>query len=60
MSDGEKVADEKCGKKKPPAKKECSLDSCPEWYIGGWGPVSITAISGHRPTMISPLTVNIS
>ncbi|BFZ08740.1 hypothetical protein BsWGS_11778 [Bradybaena similaris] len=46
MTDGEKVADEQCGKKKPAAKKECSLDSCPEWYIGGWGPCSVTCGTG--------------
>lgn len=41
MKDGQKVDDEECSKKKPPGKKECSLEECPEWYTGGWGPVSL-------------------
>ena len=42
-----KVDDSQCYKKlRPVAKKECRLQDCPEWYPGGWGPVS------HNPVFL--------
>ncbi|KAK7486510.1 hypothetical protein BaRGS_00022176, partial [Batillaria attramentaria] len=43
----QKVDESMCDKKiKPPAKKECQLKECPEWYPGGWGPCSVTCGKG--------------
>ena len=41
MLGSQKVSDDQCNRKlRPVAKKECHLKECPEWYPGGWGPVS--------------------
>lgn len=49
MQGEEKVNETLCDSKLRPAiRKECHLKECPEWYPGGWGPVSIHTHKAFR------------